>query len=112
MHTVCYSHRLLFTLLQVRVVVQIVQDLVPYLVILLVALLSFAAGLSVLLFNKEYDVFSSAYDNGDFSTPTFAGLSVLNYGLYSEFGDFFDVFSIEVCARDRNPSTSLGEHLL
>ena len=78
--------------LQVRVVVQIMQDLVPYLVILLVCMLSFAAGLSVLLFNN-----SRAYDDGDFASPTFALLSVLNYGLYSEFGDFFDVFSIDFC---------------
>ena len=48
--------------LQVRVVVQIMHDLVPYLCILFVCMLSFAAGLSVLLFNN-----SAAYDNGDFS---------------------------------------------
>ena len=55
---------------------QILEDVLPFLGGLGVLLVGFASGLSVLLNGN----------GGDFGEPHLAFVSVLNYGLFSEFG--------------------------
>jgi hypothetical protein len=59
-----------------RMLMQILEDVLPFLGGLGVLLVGFASGLSVLLNGN----------GGDFGEPHLAFVSVLNYGLFSEFG--------------------------
>ena len=53
--------------------------------VLLIGMLGFAIGLGMLLYGNHED----------FGEPARAIISVFNYGLYSEFGDFWTVFSTD-----------------
>ena len=60
-------------------------DVMPFIAVVLITLIGFAMGLALLL-----------YGNGrDFGDPASAFASAFNYGLYSEFNDWFAVFSVE-----------------
>jgi len=68
-----------------RAIQQIIADVMPFIAVVLITLIGFAMGLALLL-----------YGNGrDFGDPASAFASAFNYGLYSEFNDWFAVFSVE-----------------
>lgn len=64
----------------------ILQDVLPFLLILFIALFGFAMGLGILLYDNE----------GDFGTPGRSIVSVFNYGMIGELVDFDDAFTQEV----------------
>ena len=67
----------------VRMIQQILADVIPFLVVLFIALFGFAMGLGIILYDND----------GDFGSPFKAILSVFNYGMIGELNDFDFAFS-------------------
>jgi len=66
----------------VRMIQQIMTDVLPFLVILFIALFGFAMGLGIVLYDN----------NGDFGSPLQSVMSVFNYGMIGELNDFDSAF--------------------
>ena len=71
---------------------QVLGEVATFMLVLLILVLGFAVGLSIIVHGNH----------GDFGDPRRALFSTFNYGLYSEFGDFFEAFA------DRGGSAAAG----
>ena len=74
----------------VRAFQQVVAEIAAFVSLLFVLMLGFGVGLSIMLHGNQ----------GDFGDALHALFAVLNYALFSEFGDFFTVFSTPNWAGD------------
>jgi hypothetical protein len=67
----------------VRMIQQILADVIPFLLVLFIALFGFAMGLGIILYQND----------GDFGSPPRSVISAFNYGMLGELVDFDRAFS-------------------